>query len=289
MSALFQYFYHLQIRIMILKKVFCFVILYSCLLDFTVADLSSNKIPFTELNNSDSINIEQLSPSLFNLKTDNVVLSAVLKEFSKKTGTIIHYNNDYEDNISTVNCAGDFVAVMSCLLGENYSVIVRHQESVQSSLVMPEIAEIWLVQKTKFEQSTDHKKIINESKNELIESFLLMAKDPYQRKEAIAQLAVLASNNDFLVKNELMQAMSDKDPEIRAQAIFGLGKYHQNDSLAYLRLALSDESLDVRLMALEQCTDYPVLLEQALNDDEAAVRDTASMKLRVLSKQHNKN
>ena len=267
---------------------FWFVIFNLYAVNFAVAGQSSDKNLLNEPSRSGYLNIQQLSPKQFSLSTNKVALSTVLKDFSKKSRIIIH-DIDQDDQV-TVNCTGDFVTVMYCLLGESYSVIVRHREPDQTMVVLPEIAEIWLVQKSDFElPKKQPKQPINASKTELIDSFLLMAKDPSQRTEAIAQLAVLASNNDVLVKNELKQALNDNDPEVRVQAIFGLGKYHQNDSLEYLRQALSDKSLDVRLMALQQCTDYPELLEQALKDNEAAVRDIASMKLKVLNIQHNKN
>jgi hypothetical protein len=276
-----------NIRMMISKIVLWFVMLNLCAVNFAVVAQSSDKSLLNEASRSGFLNIQQLSPKQFSLSTNKVALSTVLKDFSKKSRIIIHDND--QDDLVTVNCTGDFVAVMYCLLGESYSVIVRHREPNQSMVVLPEIAEIWLVQKSDFELPKKQPKYpINESKTELIDNFLLMAKDPSQRTEAIAQLAVLASNNDVLVKNELKQALNDSDPEVRAQAIFGLGKYHQNDSLGYLRQALSDESLDVRLMALQQCSDFPELLEQALKDNEAAVRDIASMKLKTLNIQHNK-
>lgn len=265
------------------------MLIYLCVLDSSVAGLDLIKNQLAEPSGSGFINIKQLSPRVFSLNTNKVNLSEVLKEFSQKSGTIIHYNNK-QDATLTVNCKGEFLAVMYCLSGDTYSLIIRHQENLQPMSMLPEIAEIWLVQKTEFEQPKQPPKYqIDESKAELIDSFLLMAKDPVQRIEAISQLAVLATNNDVLVKSELIHALSDNDAQVRAQAVFGLGKYHQNDSIVYLRQALSDENLDVRLMALEQSTDYPVLLEQALKDSEVAVRDMASMKLKLLSNQHNKN
>ncbi len=115
----------------------------------------------------------------------------------------------------------------------------------------------------------------------------LAADQPAERAQALSQLSVKQPPVDpVLLQDMLYQGLNDPDIHVRAQAVYAMAKQGDVEYLSTLQQALADPELQVRLMLLDGLGKNEwgrLLLEQALQDDDAAVREFASEKLAVLA------
>jgi len=113
--------------------------------------------------------------------------------------------------------------------------------------------------------------------------------DPVKRATALSQLAVTRHLDDQMnaVRDALELGLSDQDPRVRAQAVFGLARWDDSDAVIALQAAMSDVDSSVRLMAVDSVRNDPqsiALLHQPLNDGDTLVSDFAKIKLEYLSR-----
>jgi HEAT repeat protein len=111
--------------------------------------------------------------------------------------------------------------------------------------------------------------------------------DPAQRADAIARLAADERMEGTALRKTLENALSDDDPSVRAQAVYGLARREGAGAAAILQEALHDSDASVRLMAVDSAgTDAQgaALLQEALADKDETVRVLAATKLESLSK-----
>lgn len=111
---------------------------------------------------------------------------------------------------------------------------------------------------------------------------LAASSNPEQRISALSQLAEKGPIDAGVVQKILQKAILDKDSNVRGQAVYAIAQQMCADFPILLEQALNDSELSVRLMAIDSLgiDEKSVnLLEQALNDDEQAVRELAAMKL----------
>jgi HEAT repeat protein len=106
--------------------------------------------------------------------------------------------------------------------------------------------------------------------------------DPQQRAEGIRNLGAIGLKNDPDIDNPLRNAMNDKDAIVREQAIRSIALLAGDDVADRQSLALKDKDVNVRLTALSDIKDDPILLQQALNDIDQSVRNLAQSKLEDL-------
>jgi HEAT repeat protein len=109
------------------------------------------------------------------------------------------------------------------------------------------------------------------------------AKNPADRADAIGQLMAGGRKGDPAVKAELEKALTDPDASIRAQAISSLAHREGSGATAAIQEALRDNSVDVRMMAVDGITDDIALLQQAINDSDETIRSLAAVKLEMLT------
>ncbi|MCE7914672.1 MAG: HEAT repeat domain-containing protein [Nitrosomonas sp. PRO4] len=112
------------------------------------------------------------------------------------------------------------------------------------------------------------------------------SEDSGERIGALSQLAVKDTVDPAIVQKILQKALMDKDGNVRAQAVHALAQQDCADAMLVLEQALNDSELAVRLMALDSLSldDRSMsLLKQALEDDNEAVREMAAMKIEALS------
>ena len=110
---------------------------------------------------------------------------------------------------------------------------------------------------------------------------------PEERISALSQLAGKASIDANVVQKILQAAIRDSDANVRAQAIYAVAKQNCADASLILEQALQASELSVRLMAVDSLAADETgagLLEQALNDEDEAVRELAALKLASLSR-----
>ncbi|MDO9311039.1 MAG: HEAT repeat domain-containing protein [Nitrosomonas sp.] len=110
--------------------------------------------------------------------------------------------------------------------------------------------------------------------------------NPEERISALSHLAEKRPIDAGIVQKILQAAILDKDSNVRGQAVYAIAKQACEDLPLVLEQAMQDSELSVRLMAVDSLgTDDRsiVLLKQAKEDEEEAIRDLAGMKLEALS------
>ncbi len=212
--------------------------------------------------------------------THQASLTEVLKQIANKAGVIVHYSS-LPENQMTVNCKGTLQTVLSCVMGANIDIVYRYNNDRS-------MAEVWILPVTILGMKNvpvEHQKIeFLEPSTDNTDRFLQEAKDPQLRMDAIARLAFEGRKDDMQVYDALKQALSDSNPGVRAQAIFGLIKREGENANVFVEQAMADKSVEVRLMALEGAGDNPGLLQQALNDSDFNVRQVAKELLAAQNK-----
>ena len=114
---------------------------------------------------------------------------------------------------------------------------------------------------------------------------LASSHNPADRINALSQLAGKTSIDAGAAQKILQAAINDNDSNVRAQAVYAIAKQNCVDVPLILEQAMQDSELPVRLMAVDSSDEKSIgLLEQALNDEEEAIRELAAMKLDNLSK-----
>ena len=219
-----------------------------------------------------------------NINEQQVTVKNLLKKLSKETGVIFHYTILPSDKVD-VMCAGNLKQVLLCIVGENTNVVFRYNSNAELKSEHNYIVEAWLLApNTETGDDISHNsKVVDKTDFRLdrINRFLAEAKNPVLKVDAIERLAIEGQKEDVRVINALKAALIDKNPMIRAQAIFGLGRMGADDLDRLLEQAMSDASVDVRLRVLEVSERDSPLVRQALNDVDSSVREFAAIKLAV--------
>jgi HEAT repeat protein len=107
--------------------------------------------------------------------------------------------------------------------------------------------------------------------------------DAAQKLEGLSRLAGQGAADDAAVRQTLERALSDEDPNARAQALYGLARLEGAGAVGMLQDALHDSDVSVRLMAVDSAghdAQGAALLQQALGDADETVREFAAMRLR---------
>ena len=224
---------------------------------------------------------EPHNSDLLDLKARQASLGQVLNEISNKTGVSLNYSSLPLERV-TLNCKGTLKAVLLCVMGVNIDIVFRFEKHKTMAKSETLITEAWILPvKTvvelmpiELQESVSVEKPIDNT-----DKLLQEANNPELKMEAIARLAVEGRKDDLLVYDALKKALSDKNPGVRAQAVFGLAKREGENADLFIEEAMADKSVDVRLMALESLGNNPRLLQQALNDSDINVRQMAIAKL----------
>ena len=253
--------------------------------------LFSSYLPAAELNevNKAAINpdyeiqlIREPNISDFlDLKAKQASLGQVLNEIDNKTGTRLHYSSLPVERV-TLHCKGSLKAVLFCVMGVNIDIVFRYKKDKMISQPESLVAEAWILPVTavaKLMPIKPEESVPVDAAIDNTDKLLQDANNPQLKMEAIARLAVEGRKDDLLVYNTLKQALSDKNPGVRAQAIFGLVKREGEHADDFIQQAMADKNVDVRLMALESLGNNPKILQQALNDSDINVRQMAIAKL----------
>lgn len=223
-------------------------------------------------------------------------LGQILDEVAKKTGAIIHYSMLPGTPITATCKGGNVRQVMDCLVGKQFSMIAKPSENNKP-------AEFWLVgncdetcqaEVNKQFQHPEHASedqakddpFLQEQSDALLKQ--AQSKDPAERGLALYNLGLAGLKEDPNVDNVLREAISDKDPNIRAQAADAISRRGSKEAEIYLRQALQDKNENVRFSAISNVYDDVNLLEQASNDSSKMISDIAKSRLNDLAAQQNK-
>ena len=242
--------------------------------------------------------------SEFQLEVRQMPLAQVLKEVSVKTGTPIHFSV-LPEGLITATCVGNSLKpVLECLLNRKADIIVRYERGKSVTAGSDKIAEAWVlgskletvpggatckVEPGQGSMSLNLANSVSEagpeakpSPSDLLLNISQQGKAA-DRAQAIGDLLAIGRQNDPKLKAMLEEAVHDPDANVRAQAVSTLT--HRDDfkenAPEIIREALRDDSVDVRLMAVDGADDAE-LLQQAVNDSDETVSMSAKLKLEEL-------
>lgn len=235
-------------------------------------------------------------------------LAQVLDEIAEKAAIKMHYSVP-ADTLVTAICAGENLKqAMDCLLGSKANLVFRYNQSRKANTLTPPLpsgrgegtllpSELWILS-SNFEAApassqctatppktvsnaahTAHKEIVK-----LLE--MAASDDASQRASALSRLSLAGREDDFIVKQALKNALSDKEASVRAQAVFGMARREGEQATYILENALHDQDASVRIMAVDAAgSDFFAinLLKQALTDSDKGVSDLAALKLQAIS------
>jgi hypothetical protein len=228
----------------------------------------------------------------FTLTARHAPLDQVLGQIARTTGITLHHSPTPGKRV-TANCTGGVEVLLTCLLGADADMVFRHASAEDENLP----AEVWILPLSTPAKTDRQDARITDggTKNDSRQSFggakrtdvtdLLLERtlDPALRMEAIAELAVEGRKDDARVQRALRDALNDENPGVRMQAIFALARREGKGAIADLRQAMHDDNADVRMMAVDMADGDAELLQQALSDSDATVRQLAAGKLATLN------
>lgn len=245
--------------------------------------------------------------TVLQLEVTQAPLSQVLTKVSEMIRIPIHYSVLPEGLITTTCVGASLQQIMACLLDHKADVIFRYSDNTLGKSQNGNIKEAWVLG-AKFdaiaptitsatcearvlkqqEQSqatirnkTDEIQAETEEVNNLIE--MAQSKNPAERAEGIGGLLAADKPGDLAIRATLKAALSDKNPEVRAQAISSFAHREGANAAAELQTALQDSSAEVRIMAVDSAGGNTILLQQALHDSDETVRSLAALKLEILN------
>ena len=280
------------------NTVFSKPIIYSWLIIFAcTTPLGYAEIAFNEPTSLNKFFITDNQGTQLQLEVRQMPLAQVLSDISKKTQTPIHFSA-LPDGLVTATCVSDSLKeILECLLNHKADLIVRYGESGVPH-DKEQLIEAWILgSKIDGTNTTtcnianntslsfaQHNKESNEAPDQT-EKLLKGAqlKDPLQRAESIGLLLSGGRIGDPAVKLALENALTDKDENVRAQAISSLAHREGAGATSAIQEALLDKSVDVRIMAVDGIENDKALLERAANDSEEVVRSLAIEKLNALN------
>lgn len=239
------------------------------------------------------------------LEVRQMQLERVLDTIARKTNVPIHYSV-LPEGLATATCVGTTLKqVLECLLDRKADLIVRYSRSPAKVDNKGQVAEAWIlgsrlagyppgadcVAQTAdkgsliLQQNEQSDKTEPDRTGELLE--MAKSNNPVERAEAFGALMAGGRKGNSDVKAALEEALTDKDANVRAQAISSLAHREGSGAAADIQKALHDSEVDVRLMAVDGITDDMDLLQQAINDSDETVRSLAAIKLEELTQGNN--
>lgn len=234
-------------------------------------------------------------PAVLSVDAKHAKLGQIIEALAIKAGVKAHYGVLPEDPVSAA-CAGeDIKSVLQCLLGANANLLYRAGKGAPPASG----GDIWVLGSSladgkgqctsprgKQGQSSAGGETAGKALDPAeLKRFLDMAssEDASLRADALSQLTAEGQIGDAAVRHVFASAMSDKDPKVRAQAVYGLSREGGSEAMGFIQEALQDSDADVRLMAVDSIAaddaNGVALLKQALNDGDQAVRELAEAKM----------
>jgi hypothetical protein len=224
-------------------------------------------------------------------------LGKILKELSAKTGAVIHYSVLPEAPV-TATCAGATVSeIMDCLVAKQVGLVANKPEpgkpaefwllgtsvgsckamTVESAPAVVFATAVPVVDNAKTKPAPPNKEY-----SDALLAGLKDAKTVEERKNALSYLTAGADLNDPNVRSALTEAMADKNPAIRSQAMSSMASLDKDNATEIIGRYLHDSDSTVRMAAIESAADNRELLEQAVTDGDNSISSYAAAKLAVL-------
>ncbi|MEQ1557673.1 MAG: HEAT repeat domain-containing protein [Methyloglobulus sp.] len=239
---------------------------------------------------------------LLHLEARSAPLAQILKTIADKTGALIHYSVLPEAPV-TATCVGSSTQeIMDCLVAKQVGLVAHKPQkdkpaefwllgssvgSCQAVTVAPAVSPIAAVEQ---QPTPEEQAKIDQMLQEQIDQLLKQAesKDPNVRSMAINSLGSLGAKNDPNVAEVLRNALTDKDVNVRSQAITAIAERGGSDVAEQLSVALKDNDASVRLSAVGLAKEDDIgIFQQALNDSDLTVKELAQSRLQGLSSPQN--
>ena len=236
------------------------------------------------------------------LEARQAPLAQVLDSIASKTGVRINYSV-LPEGLVTATCVGSTVKqVMECLLLRKADLVFRYSRQASKADPKGQPEEAWVLGAkfgtgqassvvclsagTRQQTLPTGGEIKAEQEPDQTDELVKMAssKIPAERAEAIGRLMAGGREGDATVKETLEAALSDPDAKVRVQAISSLAHREGVGASAALHEALHDNDASVRLTAVDNAGNDVALLQQALTDSDATVRQLAGIRLEPLLK-----
>jgi hypothetical protein len=218
------------------------------------------------------------------------------------TGVRINYSV-LPDGLVTTTCVGPTAKqLMECLLAHRADIVFRYSRRLSKVGPQWQPVEAWVLgvesgaeqSSPVAESSADISQQAlptatgtnNESEPDETDELVKMAssKIPEERAEAIGRLMAGGRKDDIIVKKTLEAALLDLDARVRVKAISSYAYREGPRAGAALHAAMLDSEASVRLTAVDRAGADAALLQQALTDSDATVRQLAAIRLKSLSK-----
>ena len=227
------------------------------------------------------------------LEVMDMPLSQVLDRIAFKSKVPIHYSILPKGLVSATCVGSTLKQILGCLLGEKTDFIISYSNQNNSIIQNEQPSEAWILGSRLAESSvttdcaftnSQKNKSTVSSQSDQTDNLLIMAQSekPADRESAMSALLASGKIGDPNIKATLEQGLTDQDAGVRAQAISSFAHREGPAAAPAIQLALSDSSVDVRLMAVDAITDDVALLQQAIKDKDEVIRKLAEVKLTAL-------
>ncbi|NOU21318.1 MAG: HEAT repeat domain-containing protein [Methyloglobulus sp.] len=281
-----------------LPHVFASLLLLVAAHAFASADNVSNALQASQPS-SIQITLSKQADAAIRLEARDAPLGQILKAIADKTGVNIHYSVLPEAPV-TATCVGANVGqVMDCLVAKQVGLVAHKSQKDHP-------AEFWLLGSsvgscqavtvaaspiqvaTEPQPTREEQAQIDQMLQEQVDQLLKQAqsKDPNVRSMAINSLGSLGAKNDPNVDEALRNALTDKDVNVRSQAIAAIAERGGANLEEQLSLALKDKDVSVRLSAVGLAKEDDIgIFQQALNDSDPTVKELAQNRLQAVTSQ----
>lgn len=242
-------------------------------------------------SNSQSASFVKLIQSAegeWRLQAQQTDLPQLLDKIAEQAQLRVHYSVLPATTVSATCIGANVVALLQCVFKGSANIVSRKANTQTAK------DEVWVMSSSLAGANTVvsascQNALANASAsepNDRAEQWLklAMAKDTEQRAQAIAELTHADMAYDAKVRGVLQNALSDKQPKVRARAIAAFaGREGEMAAAEELRKALQDSSSDVRISAIDMIEKDESLLQLAVQNSDQSVREMAQMKLELLT------
>lgn len=210
-------------------------------------------------------------------------MGRMLAALAAETHIPIHIPAGLDTGLTATCAAASIKPLLACLLGPDANLMFRYEQGRP--------AEIWVLAAGTRPVATVAPPLPKSglaAEPPSVEQLLAQATggDAEQRATALGRLIVDGRVDAAELRGALETALGDSDPEVRAQAVFGLTRQGGDTTPEVLWRAFEDPDESVRMTALDGAGEDAqglALLRQALADRAADVREFAALKLDSLS------
>jgi hypothetical protein len=252
------------------------------------------------------IRLTQNPDAGFYLVANQAPVAVILDKIARTTHILIHYSLLPDAPVTATCNAATVSGLLKCLLGSQVDRVYRYPQPTDlnaanalSASAQPE--EVWLLAtnmpvKPGISQnvSTPAKDFVapvqSPEERALIEETLKQAASANtgERAGALHNLGLIGNKDDADILKTLKEAMTDKNANIRMQAITSLMQREGENAALEVQQALKDDDVNVRMAVLSNVHNDTAILQQALSDSDKTIRDLAASKLSDLAYRQNK-